>query len=244
MNNLLINVSVVVRRAELQPQVPAAIPTQPNAQCQLPLLTPRIVNDAPAPQIQLPARRARKLEWRRQEQQNGHNGQPVLRKNVLVPRTADVGGPLTRGYDSYRPASRWKHPCGFGNPQGPDPPRLGAKRYVMPPIQDTISSRAAAGASILLDRFSRTNPGVDGKFSAADKKLVDNALTSILQIQKELRLIDAIDGSTVLPRPQLDGGGVCIICYETVADTLLLPCKHLVLCTVWLSNDLVSRCPR
>lgn len=68
--------------------------------------------------------------------------------------------------------------------------------------------------------------------------MADNALVSVLRIHRKMRLMDAEREEPIVPTPQgsyeLAVSG-CIICCSEVADTLLMPCKHVVLCAVCLA---------
>lgn len=110
-----------------------------------------------------------------------------------------------------------------------------------PPV--SIDLREIADeASVLLELFSKTNPAEDGYIKDEHRNLIDSASKIILKIQKSFRVMDARRGDSIeiLEPPisstddmKVDIG--CIICYSHVADVLLLPCKHLVLCMVCVS---------
>lgn len=89
----------------------------------------------------------------------------------------------------------------------------------------------AEEASILLELFSKTRPLDDNEH----KLMIGTALKSITEIHKELHGPPERDDSEYAAPPEgedlkVDSG--CIICYSQIADTVLMPCKHLVLCDV------------
>lgn len=110
------------------------------------------------------------------------------------------------------------------------------------PVPMAIDLRKIADeASVLLELFSKTQPADDGDIKAEHRQLIDSASQIILRIQKNFQMIDARRGegvaSLVPPISNNDDTKVdigCIICYSRTADVLLLPCKHLVLCMVYV----------
>lgn len=100
--------------------------------------------------------------------------------------------------------------------------------------------QTAEHASLLLDVFSRVKPVDDRQLTVVQKRLVTTALTSVLSITRQLRLL-AVSANEPLellePLPvgddialKIDVG--CVVCYERVADMVLMPCRHLTLCEV------------
>lgn len=97
-------------------------------------------------------------------------------------------------------------------------------------------------ASVLLELFSKTQSADDGDIKDEHRQLIDSASEIILKIQKNFRVIDARKGANIAivqpPVSNTDDMKVdigCIVCYSHVADVLLMPCKHLVLCMVCVS---------
>lgn len=95
--------------------------------------------------------------------------------------------------------------------------------------------KLAEDASILLELFSKTAPD-----SADDcnQQLIATAFESIAQIHRHYRALAAAQngvGNAAQKRVENDDLSIdagCIVCYSEVADTVLLPCHHLVLCSV------------
>lgn len=83
-------------------------------------------------------------------------------------------------------------------------------------------AQTAEDASVLLELFSKTAPR-DGEVSDDLKEMVENAFQSVLKLRRAL---------VVVPVVEEEEGTECIICYSNAADTVLMPCKHLVLCIV------------
>lgn len=102
-------------------------------------------------------------------------------------------------------------------------------------------AQIAEDASILLELFSKTKPNNNEEIGDEHKQMIDNAFESILKIRKEFRVMAARKNESLesLQPPALETEGTkveseCIICYDQIADTVLMPCKHLVLCIVCL----------
>lgn len=100
-------------------------------------------------------------------------------------------------------------------------------------------AQAAEDASVLLELFSKTKPRNNEEISDEHKQMIDNAFESILKIRREFRVMAARKneslGSFEPPASETEdtkSDSECIICYDQIADTVLLPCKHLVLCNV------------
>lgn len=90
-------------------------------------------------------------------------------------------------------------------------------------------AQAAEDASVLLELFSKTAPRNNEKIDNEHKQMIENAFESILRIRQEFRVMAArapAEGTKVDPE--------CIICYDNIADTVLMPCRHLVLCMVYI----------
>lgn len=95
--------------------------------------------------------------------------------------------------------------------------------------------KLAEDASILLELFSKTAPDSTDDYN---QQLIATAFESIAQIDRHYRVLAAAlngVGNAAQKRAgnddlSIDAG--CIVCYSEVADTVLLPCHHLVLCSV------------
>lgn len=91
----------------------------------------------------------------------------------------------------------------------------------------------AENASILLELFSRSHDDGD---EAESRQLIESAFKRISKIRRYYKLKASQSGNSREPPGEqsndvkIDSG--CIICYTEVADTLLVPCNHLVLCAV------------
>lgn len=127
------------------------------------------------------------------------------------------------------------------NPLSSSNPGARVARPESPPAPINLRE-IADEASVLLELFSKTQPADDGDIKDEHRQLIDSASEIILKIQKNLRAIDARKGGNIAivqpPVSNTDDMKVdigCIICYSHVADVLLMPCKHLVLCMVCVS---------
>lgn len=136
-----------------------------------------------------------------------------------------------------------QNPANLPNPgviaPRPEPPLVPIVRRPEPPPVPIDLREIASEASILLEIFSRAEIPDDGDIQDEHRLLIDNASSIILKIQKNLQEIDTRKGKNIAtPEPPIsktDDTGVeigCIICFSHIADVLLLPCKHLVLCMV------------
>lgn len=97
----------------------------------------------------------------------------------------------------------------------------------------TNIGRVAEDASVLLELFSRTIPENGRKIDNEHKQMINDAFDHILKIKKEFRVMTTEGLEPLTPESddmKVDAG--CIICYSYIADTVLMPCKHLALCTV------------
>lgn len=112
-----------------------------------------------------------------------------------------------------------------------------------PPATDTRKptsiGQVAEDASVLLEIFSRTKPKDDSEIDQEHKQMIDDAFNHILQIKERFRIM-AIESKMppTLASDDMKVDAGCIICYSYIADTVLMPCKHLALCTVWHSAPL------
>lgn len=98
----------------------------------------------------------------------------------------------------------------------------------------TSIRQVAEDASVLLEIFSRTKPKDDSEIDQEHKQMIDDAFNHILQIKEKFRIM-AIESKEppALASDDMKVDAGCIICYNYIADTVLMPCKHLALCTVW-----------
>lgn len=89
-------------------------------------------------------------------------------------------------------------------------------------------AQAAEDASVLLELFSKTTPRNKEAISDEHKQMIENAFEGILRIRREFRTVTA---RALTGQAKVDPE--CIICYDNIADTVLMPCRHLVLCMVY-----------
>lgn len=97
--------------------------------------------------------------------------------------------------------------------------------------------QAAEHASLLLDVFSRVKPVDDRQITTVQKRLITTALTSVLGITRQLRVLTVSANEPLESLPMADDADLkvdagCIVCYERIADRVLMPCRHLTLCEV------------
>lgn len=90
-------------------------------------------------------------------------------------------------------------------------------------------AQAAEDASVLLELFSKTAPRNSDAIDDEHKQMIENAFESILRIRREFR----VTAAARMPVEEAKADPECIICYDNIADTVLMPCKHLVLCMVF-----------
>lgn len=106
-----------------------------------------------------------------------------------------------------------------------------------PPVADPVVAlpvtlnQLAENASILLERFSQGSHAND-IVSDEHHTIITNATAGVLTINARLRQANqrARPREEVIPEPD------CIICYAECADTLFMPCAHMVICTVRISS--------
>lgn len=109
------------------------------------------------------------------------------------------------------------------------------------PVSDDLGATATY-AALLLDVFSRVKPVDDAQLAGVHRRLVDKALVSVMEITRRLRVLecagertdDGIDPLLLPHDPELNVYAGCVVCFAAVADVLLMPCRHLMLCEVGL----------
>lgn len=92
----------------------------------------------------------------------------------------------------------------------------------------------AEDASIMLELFSQSSHTND-QISEEHRELIISAAASISAIQVRLGQTAARGNRDIRPRHEMEPGADCIICYAENADTVFMPCKHLVVCMVCMS---------
>lgn len=92
-------------------------------------------------------------------------------------------------------------------------------------------NRLAEDASILLELFSQGSH-VNDNISDEYHGIITNATEGVLAIHARIRQVNqrAVPRGVAIPDPD------CIICYAEIANMVFLPCKHLVVCTVYMSS--------
>lgn len=98
--------------------------------------------------------------------------------------------------------------------------------------------KRAESASVVLEVFSQTVGNRCGVVDKDLRELVVSALKDVVGIGKELGIEEVgvkmteEAGTANGTAAGIAGEGVCVVCYDGVADMVVLPCKHLALCVV------------
>ncbi|KAL0632793.1 hypothetical protein Q9L58_008309 [Maublancomyces gigas] len=92
-------------------------------------------------------------------------------------------------------------------------------------------SRLAQDASVLLEQFSQRQRATD-YISDENRAMINNAATGIAIIQARLQETAVRGTRGIRCQTPINAGADCIICYSNSADTVFMPCKHLVVCGV------------
>lgn len=92
--------------------------------------------------------------------------------------------------------------------------------------------KAAENASILLELFSQSCPDNDDDIDHDQQTMIACAADEIAAIQTRIRQSVARRNGDIRSRAEAEKDADCIICYNESADTVFMPCKHLVVCTV------------
>lgn len=121
---------------------------------------------------------------------------------------------------------------GPSSPHAEDPTSLSFHHPISPAISPAEAAvvpspvslnELAESSSILLELFSQGSHDND-EVSDEHHALLANATASVLTINARIRRMR----ENVVPEPD------CIVCYAEKADTVFMPCKHLVVCAVCL----------
>lgn len=101
--------------------------------------------------------------------------------------------------------------------------------------------QVAEYASLLLDVFSRVKPVDDSQLTTVQTRLIATALTSVLAITQQLRVLAVSANEPLEPLPAAHDDALsiysgCVVCYSRLADMLLMPCRHLTLCEVCVES--------
>ncbi|KAL0639044.1 hypothetical protein Q9L58_001926 [Maublancomyces gigas] len=100
------------------------------------------------------------------------------------------------------------------------------------PKRPVSMKRLAEDASILLEVFSQSSPDNEDDMDDEHQNMISNAADGIIAIQARLRQNVARRNGDIGVPHEAKGDADCVICYSENADTLFMPCKHLVVCTV------------
>lgn len=106
----------------------------------------------------------------------------------------------------------------------------------VPPVDDpvvappTILNQLAEDASLLLELFSRGSHD-NNIISDEHQTIITNATAAVANINAQLRQANRPAGL----HQEVNDDPDCIICFAEAADTVFMPCKHLVVCTVRMS---------
>lgn len=98
-------------------------------------------------------------------------------------------------------------------------------------------AKLAEEASAVLDLFSKQQEK-DEDIQPEYQKMVDTALDAVSKIHRQLRVIVArkdtgmSSGEHESKEDETKRDSTCIICYNHMANVLLVPCHHLSLCMV------------
>lgn len=102
-------------------------------------------------------------------------------------------------------------------------------------------NQLAEDASIELKLFSQS-PHTTDDISDDHRDLISSASAGISMIEARLRQSAARGNRGIGARQQMEAGADCIICYTESADTVFMPCKHLVVCVVCVLSCDVLEC--
>lgn len=94
----------------------------------------------------------------------------------------------------------------------------------------------AQDASVLLQQFSQNHDGTD-YINDENRDIFTSAATRIAMIQARLQQTAVCGASGISSQMPINAGADCIICYSNSADTLFIPCKHLVVCGVCIVSN-------
>lgn len=130
--------------------------------------------------------------------------------------------------DTVVTGSRPTSPACAGQSLSPND-HISGSLYSPPPRRSL--NQLADEASILLELFSKgshPNDNITDEYHG----IITNATAAILTINARLRQANQRARPREVPNPDPD----CIICYAETANTLFMPCNHLVVCTVRMSR--------
>lgn len=182
-----------------------------------------------------------------------HDGWSALRVVPSVPTAEHDGPTFTNEWGYYNMLQRQVGPRTGGpadisaleNSWGPTPPsgdqdvdiNSWDTDLVLLSTATDLSNlgETARHASRLLEAFSASStPPMAGSLSSTQQRLLAAALSSILAITPGHRT-DGAPQTNPLPLPvdlAMRPDATCVVCYERLANTVLVPCWHLVLCAV------------
>lgn len=150
---------------------------------------------------------------------------PVVANPVRIvndPSAAPVSGPATASAE---------HESGATHNQRGNPAQS-VNNGSPAPLSDNDLSRRAEDASVLLELFAKSSPRTDPEY----RSMMDSVLENVVDIHRQLRITSPRAGDEAeVEDTKVESG--CIVCYSRIADTVLMPCKHLVLCDVSVRWD-------
>ncbi|KAL0634227.1 hypothetical protein Q9L58_006845 [Maublancomyces gigas] len=105
------------------------------------------------------------------------------------------------------------------------------------PPDPSNPDQAASQVTSLLGILYSIKP-VDGcQLTVWQKRFITTVFTSFFTIIQQIRILEVCANEPLNPLPdaqddtlKVDSG--CVVCYERVADMLMIPCRHLTLCEV------------
>lgn len=83
----------------------------------------------------------------------------------------------------------------------------------------------------MLSEFAASAPAPNGRFSAAQKRRLNTALAQLLAIRAKVIAREGDEGMRVRS-DEMMVDAECVICCAEVVDTVLMPCRHMVVCGV------------
>lgn len=101
---------------------------------------------------------------------------------------------------------------------------------LLAPHTHDLAPAASSVVSLLL-QFGASAPANNGRFSAAQKQVLDAALAGLSAIAEKVRARDG-GGVALVQREELTVDAGCVICFAEVVDTVMMPCRHMVVCGV------------
>lgn len=104
--------------------------------------------------------------------------------------------------------------------------------YKTNPLLSQDARQLAEETSVVLELLSRT--GEIDMDDDAQTKSIEQAFNNVVKLRREYRvtLASRAGEEARAPTPDEDWDGKCIICCDDIADIVLTPCHHMVMCEV------------